>query len=38
MAVTLYTNGRMDENICLYVSLGYVEVDRRDENGFRLFT
>jgi ribosomal protein S18 acetylase RimI-like enzyme len=33
--VTLYTNERMTENLRLYPALGYVEVDRRVEDGFR---
>jgi GNAT superfamily N-acetyltransferase len=33
-AVTLYTNARMVENVVLYRSLGYVETDRRREDGF----
>jgi ribosomal protein S18 acetylase RimI-like enzyme len=33
-AVTLYTNARMTENVVLYRSLGYVETDRRREDGF----
>src|SRR5262245_7747043 len=32
--VTLYTNERMTENLRLYPSLGYVEVDRGVEDGF----
>lgn len=30
----LYTNAFMTENLVLYPRLGYVEVDRRTENGF----
>ncbi|HWO15939.1 MAG TPA: GNAT family N-acetyltransferase, partial [Solirubrobacterales bacterium] len=33
-AVRLYTNAKMTENLALYSSLGYKEVDRRRENGF----
>lgn len=33
-AVRLYTNAAMTENLALYPSLGYVEVDRRTEDGF----
>jgi len=32
--VTLYTNARMTENLRLYAALGYVETDRRREDGF----
>jgi ribosomal protein S18 acetylase RimI-like enzyme len=32
--VRLYTNEKMTENIALYRSLGYVEVDRRRGEGF----
>ena len=32
--VTLYTNARMHENLVLYPRLGYVEIDRRREDGF----
>ena len=31
----LYTNEKMVENIALYARLGYVEVERRQEEGFR---
>ena len=31
----LYTNEKMVENIALYVRLGYVETERRQEEGFR---
>ena len=30
----LYTNARMTENLSLYPHLGYVEVERREEDGF----
>jgi ribosomal protein S18 acetylase RimI-like enzyme len=33
-AVRLYTNARMTENLSLYPHLGYVEVERREEDGF----
>ena len=32
--VTLYTNARMAENLSLYRRLGYVEIERRPEDGF----
>ena len=32
--ISLYTNERMVENIHLYRKLGYVETDRRVEDGF----
>jgi ribosomal protein S18 acetylase RimI-like enzyme len=32
--VSLYTNARMTENLAFYPVLGYVEVDRRREDGF----
>ncbi len=32
--VRLYTNARMTENLSLYPRLGYVEVERRTEDGF----
>jgi ribosomal protein S18 acetylase RimI-like enzyme len=32
--VHLYTNEKMVENLSIYPRLGYVEVDRRTENGF----
>jgi ribosomal protein S18 acetylase RimI-like enzyme len=32
--VTLYTNARMAENLSLYRRLGYVEIERRREDGF----
>lgn len=32
--ITLYTNALMTENIAIYRKRGYVEVDRRQENGF----
>jgi GNAT superfamily N-acetyltransferase len=31
----LYTNEKMSENIALYLKIGYVEYDRRQEEGFR---
>ena len=34
-AVELYTNEKMTENLKLYPKLGYREVDRREEEGFR---
>ena len=33
-AVELYTNAKMTENLQLYPKLGYVETDRRHEDGF----
>lgn len=33
-AVHLYTNEKMTENLAIYPRLGYVEVDRRIEDGF----
>lgn len=33
-AVRLYTNEKMTDNLLLYLHLGYVEVDRRTEDGF----
>ena len=33
-AVHLYTNEKMTDNLSIYPRLGYVEVDRRAENGF----
>lgn len=33
-AVELYTNAKMTENLALYPRLGYVETDRRSEDGF----
>jgi GNAT superfamily N-acetyltransferase len=33
-AVALYTNEKMVENLSIYPKLGYVEVDRRTEDGF----
>lgn len=33
-AVHLYTNERMTENLSIYPHLGYIEVDRREEDGF----
>jgi N-acetylglutamate synthase-like GNAT family acetyltransferase len=32
--VTLYTNAKMTENLALYPALGYVETDRRREDGY----
>ncbi len=32
--VTLYTNERMTENLRLYPALGYIETDRRHDEGF----
>ena len=34
-AVTLYTNEAMVENLCLYPRLGFVETERRVEDGYR---
>ena len=34
--VCLYTNEKMEANIALYSKLGYVEYERRQEDGFRL--
>jgi ribosomal protein S18 acetylase RimI-like enzyme len=31
----LYTNEKMSENIALYIKVGYVEYERRQEKGFR---
>lgn len=37
-AVELYTNVKMTENQAFYPALGYVEIDRREEDGFsRIF-
>jgi GNAT superfamily N-acetyltransferase len=37
-AIELYTNEKMIENLSIYPRLGYVETDRRTENGFnRIF-
>lgn len=33
-AVQLYTNARMTDNLSIYPRLGYVETDRRHEDGF----
>ncbi|MEP3279083.1 MAG: GNAT family N-acetyltransferase [Stappiaceae bacterium] len=33
-SIELYTNARMTENLRLYPTLGYVETDRRLEDGF----
>jgi len=33
-AVELYTNEKMTENLMLYPKAGFVEIDRRSENGF----
>ncbi len=33
-AVVLYTNAAMTENIALYPRLGFIETDRRSEDGF----
>lgn len=33
--LTLYTNELMTENLSLYNHLGFAEVDRREEDGFR---
>lgn len=35
VAVELYTNELMTENLAFYPRLGYVEVDRRLDDGFR---
>jgi GNAT superfamily N-acetyltransferase len=32
--IELYTNEKMTENLSIYPRLGYVETDRRTENGF----
>lgn len=34
-SVALYTNEKMTDNLRLYPALGYREVDRREEDGFR---
>lgn len=34
-AVRLYTNEKMSDNLAIYPRMGYVEVERRAENGFR---
>ncbi|KGB80549.1 acetyltransferase [Rhodovulum sp. NI22] len=34
-AVHLYTNEKMTENLSIYLRLGYVEVERRVEDGFK---
>jgi hypothetical protein len=31
----LYTNEAMVENLAIYAHMGYVEVDRRTEDGYR---
>ena len=33
-AVRLYTNEKMTDNLSIYPHLGYVEIDRRTEDGF----
>lgn len=33
--LTLYTNEAIVESIAMYLHLGYVEVERREENGYR---
>jgi len=33
--ITLYTNEKMTENLALYPALGYEEVERRSDGGFR---
>ena len=33
--MTLYTNAAMSQNLSLYPHLGYLEVDRRSEDGFQ---
>lgn len=33
-SVQLYTNARMTENLAIYPRLGYLEVERRSEDGF----
>lgn len=35
MSLNLYTNEKMSENIALYERAGYVEYERRQEDGFR---
>jgi hypothetical protein len=32
--VHLYTNAKMTANLSIYPRLGYVEIDRRSEDGF----
>ena len=34
-AIQLYTHEKMVENIAIYQKLGYVEIDRRTEKGYR---
>ena len=34
-AIQLYTHEKMVENIAIYEKLGYVEIDRRTEKGYR---
>lgn len=34
-AITLYTNEKMYENLALYPRMGFIETERRTENGFR---
>lgn len=34
LTVETYTNEKMTENLSIYPRLGYVEIDRRTENGF----
>jgi ribosomal protein S18 acetylase RimI-like enzyme len=33
--ITLYTNEQMTENLRMYKNLGYVETERKNENGYR---
>jgi ribosomal protein S18 acetylase RimI-like enzyme len=34
-SIYLYTNEKMTENLVLYARIGYVEYERRQEQGFR---
>ena len=33
--IKLYTNESMKENLALYAHMGYVEIDKRSENGYK---
>jgi ribosomal protein S18 acetylase RimI-like enzyme len=35
VSMYLYTNEKMSENIALYIKIGYIEYERRQEDGFR---
>jgi GNAT superfamily N-acetyltransferase len=34
VSVRLYTNAKMTDNLSIYPRLGYIEVERRSEDGF----